>query len=154
MALRRALEPCKHGGCLTETPELLFWRNAQPPPFFLKGSATLGAFIADPEFFVEGDGSEKLLPSVIKAGHASIPLLGYCLDQTEVSLWSRQTRDKKVSGRTLASLGISFTGVKEAPTLIRQQIGAMCSDRQQNSRCTAWADRAALVDEHAPVTTE
>ncbi len=87
--------------------------------FFFKGSASLGAFIADPEFFffLHRRGGEKLLLFVIKAVHASIPLLGFCLDQTELTLWSRQTRDKEVSGRTLASLGISFTGVEEAHTL-------------------------------------
>lgn len=67
--------------------------------------------------FCWGWGSEKLLLSVIKVVHATIPLLGFCLDQTEVSLWSRQTRDKGVSGRTLASLGISFTGGEEVHAL-------------------------------------
>lgn len=55
-----------------------------------------------------------MLLSVIKVGHACTPQLGFCLDQTEPALWSRQTRDKEVSGRTLASFGVSFTRVKEA----------------------------------------
>lgn len=58
-----------------------------------------------------------MLLSVIKVVHASTPQLGLCLDQTELALWSRQTRDKEVSGQTLASLGISFTGVEEAHKL-------------------------------------
>lgn len=68
-------------------------------------------------FFCQRAESEKLLLPVIKSVHASIPLLGFCLDQTKLSLWSRQTRYKEVSGRTLASLGISFTGVEEAHIL-------------------------------------
>lgn len=55
-----------------------------------------------------------MLLSVIKVGHAFTPQLGFCLDQTEPALWSRQTRDKEVSGRTLASFAVSFTRVKEA----------------------------------------
>lgn len=84
--------------------------------------------------------SEELLISVIKAVQASIPLSGFCLDQTEVSLWSRQSRDKEVRGRTLTSLGISFAGFEEAPCLIRQQIRDMWSDRQENIWETAEAD--------------
>lgn len=59
-------------------------------------------------------GGERPLPPVIKVVRAFTPQLGFCLDQTEPALWSRQTRDKEVSGRTLASFGVSFTRVKEA----------------------------------------
>lgn len=52
-----------------------------------------------------------MLP-VSEVVHATIRLLGFCLGQTVASLWSRQTRDKGVSGRTLASLGIRFTGLE------------------------------------------
>lgn len=74
-----------------------------------KGSTTLGAF-----FFI----AERETTAVCHHSCPCIhPLLGFCWDQTERSLWSRQTRDKEVSGRTLASLGIWFTGVEEADTL-------------------------------------
>lgn len=109
VALQKLLNPY-FGETLNSLALLFFF-------FFVKGSATLGAFIADPEVFFcfFREESEKLLLSVIKAVHATI--LGFCLDQTELSLWSRQSRDKEVSERTLASLGISFTGVEEAHTL-------------------------------------
>ena len=114
--LALTLKACKHSGCLTETPEPLFWRNIQLfySPFF---STSTGHLLLTQSFFFCPGENERLLLSVIKAVHASIPLLGFCVDQTEPSLWSRQDRDKEVSGRTLASLGISFTGVKEAHTL-------------------------------------
>lgn len=60
------------------------------------------------------EGGERLLLSVIKVVRAFTPQLGFCLDQTEPALWSRQARDKEVSGRTLASFGVCFTRVKEA----------------------------------------
>lgn len=47
-------------------------------------------------------------------------MLGFCLGRTGPSLWSRRARDKEVRGRTLASLGISFTGVQEAHTLFNR----------------------------------
>lgn len=76
--------------------------------------------------------SEKQLLSVIRGVGVSTLLLGFCVAQTGPSLGSRHTRDKKVSGWTLASLGISFTGGKRP--LIRQQIRPMCSNGQQESR--------------------
>lgn len=122
--------------------------------FFCKGSATLGVFTAHPKFFFlyffvffteRRVKNYRCLSSKLSM-HPS--LASVCVRQ-KLSLWSRQTRDKEVSERTLASLGISFTGVEGgAHSLIRQQIGAMCSVRQQNSCFTAGAERAALADEH------
>lgn len=45
------------------------------------------------------------------------PSFGFYLNQTEVSLSSRHSRDEEVSGQTLASLGISFTEFKEVRAL-------------------------------------